>query len=240
MTAPKRPLLWHQGLFLQPQHFQQFDLYVQSLLSPFQNHLQPYFWGIADLKIQEAALQNRVFDVLNVEAVFPDGARAAFPGNAVLQARSFKDADFDPESGKPFRVYLALQKLSPAGKNAASTRGTEDLYGIGARFASHEEPEPVEDLYVGGPAAKARYMNYVLKLFWESELAQLGDYQLLPIAQLELEGDRVRLAPSFLPPTTHVSGQRGFAPGAEKYPGIHPFPVPCSRNAQAVPRCSFH
>jgi len=32
---PAKPVLWHQGLFLQPQHFQQFDLYVQSLLISF-------------------------------------------------------------------------------------------------------------------------------------------------------------------------------------------------------------
>jgi type VI secretion system protein ImpJ len=206
MMAPKRPILWHQGLFLQPQHFQQFDHYVQSLLAPYQQHIQPYFWGIGNLGIQEASLQNRMFEVLNVEATFADGTRAAFPGNAVLQARSFKHVDLDLDGGKPFRVYLGLQKLSPAGKNAALTSGTEDLYGIGSRFVSPVEPEPVEDLYIGGPTAKARYMQYVLKIFWETEIEQLGEYWLLPVAQLELQGDLVQMSQEFVPPVPYISG----------------------------------
>jgi type VI secretion system protein ImpJ len=206
MMAPKRPILWHQGLFLQPQHFQQLDLYVQSLLSPFQQHILPFFWGVGNIRIQDAALQNKMFEILNVEAIFPDGTQAAFPGNAVLQARSFKKVDFDLEGGKPLRVYLGLQKINPAGKNAVSTKGTEDLYGIASRFVSPVEPEAVEDLYIGGLTAKARYMNYVLKIFWETEVEQLGDYLLMPVAQLELKGDRVQLSEEFVSPAACLSG----------------------------------
>ncbi len=205
MMAPKRPILWHQGLFLQPQHFQQFDIHVQSLLAPFQRHVQPFFWGVRRLDIQQASLTNRLFEIASVEAVFPDGSRAAFPGNAVIQARSFKDLDVDPDSAKPFRVYLGLRKMNPAGKNAVSVRGTEDLYSIPARFISDVEPESVEDMYIGGPAAKARYMQYVLKIFWESEVDQLGDYWLIPVAQLDLQGDRVQPAAQFIPPVADIA-----------------------------------
>jgi len=68
------------------------------------------------------------------------------------------------------------------------------------------EPEVVEDLYVGGRTAKTRYMNYVLKIFWETEVEQLGDYLLLPVAQLELKGDRVQLSEEFAPPVADLSG----------------------------------
>lgn len=206
MMSHQRPILWHQGLFLQPQHFQQFDLYVQSLLSPFQRHMQPFFWGVGNLRIQEASLQNRKFEVLSVEAIFQDGTQAAFPQNAVLQARSLENVQLDLEGGKPFRVYLGIRKPNPAGKNTLSTKGVEDLYSVGTRYISHVEPEPVEDIYIGGPTAKARYMNYVLKIFWETEVEQLGDYWLLPVAQLELHGDQVRLSRSFVPPVAHISG----------------------------------
>ena len=56
----ERPLFWHEGLFLQPQHFQLEDLHFQSLLTPFHRLLQPYFWGIGDLDIQEAALLDKL------------------------------------------------------------------------------------------------------------------------------------------------------------------------------------
>ena len=51
----QRPLFWHQGLFLQPQHFQLADLYFQSLLTPLHNFLQPYLWGVQRWEIAEAA-----------------------------------------------------------------------------------------------------------------------------------------------------------------------------------------
>lgn len=206
MATSKRPVLWHQGLFLQPQHFQQFDHYVQSLLEPVQTHMKPYFWGVADLEIQESALQNRMFEVLNAATIFPDGTRATFPGNAVLQPRSFKDVPVETEAGKPFRIYLGLRKFSLSEQNATSIDGTEDLYSIATRFVTDVSPELVADLYVGGPAAKTRYLNYVLKIFWETEVPQLGNYWLVPVAQLELDGDQVRLTRSFIPPAPSVSG----------------------------------
>ncbi len=206
MTESRRPILWHQGLFLQPQHFQQMELHFQAMLNPLRQHIKPYFWGIAGLELQPEALQNRMFEVISVDAIFPDGTRAVFPGNAVLQPRSFDNVDFGQEGSRPFRVYLGLKKFSPAARNATSTRGTEDLYSIATRFVSADEPEDVEDLYLGGPPAKARFLDYVLKIFWESELEQLGDYWLLPVARLELEGDRVRQVPDFIPPAFSISG----------------------------------
>ena len=206
MTQSKRPILWHQGLFLQPQHFQQMELHFHCLLEPFQKHCQPYFWGIADFELQPDTLQNRLFEVTGVDAIFPDGTRTVFPGNSVVQPRSFEDVDFDREGARPLRVYLGLKKFRPARRNATSTRGEEDLHSIATRFISADEPEDVEDLYLGGPPAKARYLEYVLKIFWEGEVEQLGDYWLIPVAELELEGERVRQVEDFIPPAFSIDG----------------------------------
>ena len=85
----KRPLFWHQGLFLQPQHFQLKDLHDQSLLTPLHKYLNPHFWGIADIEIQQAALGNYSFDLSRGAFLFPDMTFAVFPDNAVIQARTF-------------------------------------------------------------------------------------------------------------------------------------------------------
>jgi type VI secretion system protein ImpJ len=206
MTESKRPILWHQGLFLQPQHFQQFDLYLQSLLTPFRQNYLPFFWGVSKIQIQESSLQNRMFEVSQGEVFFQDGTWTVFPGNAVVQSRSFENIELELEGEKPFRVYLGCQKLNPAAKNVTSTKDVEDLYAAGTRFISPIEPEDVKDLYFGGSSAQTRYMSYLLKFFWETEVEQLGDYWLIPIAQLELEGDHVRLSRNFVPPTVCVSG----------------------------------
>ncbi len=103
----ERPLFWHQGLFLQPQHFQLEDVHFQSLMTPFHRFLQPHLWGTGDLEIQKAALGNRSFDLLRGEFLFPDMTYVVFPGNALIEARSFDDAWV--EGGKP-QVMEKLQK----------------------------------------------------------------------------------------------------------------------------------
>ena len=61
----ERPLFWRQGLFLQPQHFQLLERYNQALFTSFYKYQQPYPWGIGKIQIQDAALDNQTFNLLN-------------------------------------------------------------------------------------------------------------------------------------------------------------------------------
>lgn len=205
MKDSARGLLWHQGLFLQPQHFQHLDLYCRSLLTPLSDYQRPYFWGVNRMQIEESSLKSRVFEVSQAEVLFRDGAWAVYPGNALLQPRPFKDIPFDFEGGNPLRVFLGIKKLDMAGVNVTSMSGTEDLNAIGTRFVSPIDPEEIKDLYVPGPSAQVRFMNYLLKIFWETEVEGLGGYQLIPIGQLKLEGKEIRLTPDFVPPVFALS-----------------------------------
>ena len=54
--AIQKPLYWHQGLFLQPHHFQQQDLTFQTWLTPLHAYAQPHFWGVGEFEIHRAAL----------------------------------------------------------------------------------------------------------------------------------------------------------------------------------------
>ena len=67
------------------------------------------------------------------------------------------------------------------------------------------DPEEVKDLHSGGPVGKIQRLYYVLKVFWETERDKLGDYLLLPVAQLERMGEEVRLSERFVPPSLALS-----------------------------------
>lgn len=64
---------WHEGMLLAPQHFQQFALRSEELLSYHTASATPFYWGIRHLKIDAALLVSGVFRVLELEAVMPDG-----------------------------------------------------------------------------------------------------------------------------------------------------------------------
>jgi len=51
-----RPVFWHEGLFLQPQHLQLEHQFFRSLLAPFHKFVAPHFWGIGGIQIAEAGL----------------------------------------------------------------------------------------------------------------------------------------------------------------------------------------
>jgi type VI secretion system protein ImpJ len=57
-----KPLFWHQGLFLQPQHLQLNSQYCERLSLPLKTYLQPYFWGVGSWQSPDKCPeQTRVF-----------------------------------------------------------------------------------------------------------------------------------------------------------------------------------
>ncbi|MCF8104198.1 MAG: type VI secretion system baseplate subunit TssK [Desulfohalobiaceae bacterium] len=200
----RRPIYWHQGLFLQPQHYQQLEQYFHSLLYPVNTYNQPSRWGLVRSEIQQEALNNRIFDMDKAELLFQDGSWVEFPGNAFLQSRSFEQAWIDDE--KPFTVYLGMRKFDPAANNAQVFQEKEQLGEYASRLVVAEDPEVCSDAYAGGPKAYIRKMSYLLKIFWEDEVEQLPNYHLLPVARLAREGQEVVLDKDFIPPVLCLSG----------------------------------
>ena len=199
----QRPLFWHQGLFLQPQHFQLLDLSFQSLLTPFHHFIEPHFWGVGEIEIQKAALGRRSFNVLKGNFLFPDGSYTVLPGNALLEARPFDEAWV--EGGKPFPVYIGIKKWDGARENVTILNKLENLSEVTTRFVTTADPEEVKDLHSGGPKGQVKRLFYVLKVFWETEWDQLGDYVLIPLAQLERAGEEIRLSEHYVPPCLTIS-----------------------------------
>ncbi|HPJ92390.1 MAG TPA: type VI secretion system baseplate subunit TssK [Deltaproteobacteria bacterium] len=199
----ERQLLWHQGLFLQPQHFQLSDRYYQSLLTPLYRYTNPHMWGVANMEIQHTALGTKSFHLLAGEFIFPDATYVVLPENALVQARYFEDEWV--EGGKPFTVYLGLRKWTNAGENVTALAAKENLSAVTTRFIAPEDPEEVRDLYQDGPSAQLKRLSYVLKIFWETEKDRFGDYEIIPIAQLERSGSEVVLSKTFIPPSLTIS-----------------------------------
>lgn len=202
MKAAK-PILWHQGLFLQPQHFQHNDFYLQSLVNPLQTYLQPYFWGVCGMSIEQNVLQNQIFELESGQFIFRDGTWTTFPGNAVIGPRSFKDHWKDPE--KPFHVYLGLHKWSQSGENVTVLKNQDEMPSARSRFVAEMNPDEIKDMYQMGAPAQIRFMNYDLKIFWETEMEGIADYYLIPLAKLENDGKEVKLSRDYIPPVVSVS-----------------------------------
>ncbi len=121
-----------------------------------------------------------------------------------MEARSFDTAWV--EGGKPLTVYLGLKKWNEAGENVTVLDTAGEPHGSDHPIRRQADPEEVKDLHSGGPKGQVKRLFHVLKVFWETEVEQLGDYLLVPVAQLERSGEEIKLSERFIPPCLTLSG----------------------------------
>lgn len=200
----KQGVYWHQGMFLQSQHFQISDLHNQFQNKPVQEAGLPHFWGVGALELVASATANRKVEVQSARLIFPDRSYVEFPGNAVIRSRPF-DVDW-VEGDKPFTVYLGLKTISSSEKNVTIAADLLEASGASTRYATLANPADSSDLYSEGPDAKVRTLLHVVKVFFESEIDKLQDHTLIPIARLVRDGDAIKLSGSFIPPAYALAG----------------------------------
>ena len=204
MMSLERPVFWHQGLFLQPQHFQLADRSFQAQFIPYQNYLAPHFWGVCRMEIGGDAQGMRSVEIKSGAFLFPDGTYAALPENALIRPRSFPEEL--PAHATPCTIYLGLKKWHHGAENVTTLETGAPLTGIPTRFAAPAEGAPRADLHAGGAQGEVRQLDLVLQLFFETEVGLLGDYLLMPVARLERGDDGLRLSRQFIPPCLTLAG----------------------------------
>lgn len=74
-------VIWHEGMFLQPQHFQQHDRYLEYLINYRHRMLNKNFWGFSELLLDFELLSVGKIGILIAVGVFPDGTTFNMPRN---------------------------------------------------------------------------------------------------------------------------------------------------------------
>jgi type VI secretion system protein ImpJ len=194
----ERPLFWHQGLFLQPQHLQLTTRYCEALNLPFKEYMQSHFWGVGSWQVQTTALDNHSFHLTEGKFLFPDMTYAVIGENALVMPRSF-DSQWE-EGSKQLGVYLGIRKFNGFGSNVTVIKDENSITEVATRWVTPHTTDQTPDLHQNGPAANIKKLQYVLKLFWETEKDRLGDYELIPLTRLEKDQDRIRFSRRDIPP----------------------------------------
>jgi len=96
-------VVWSEGLFLRPQHFQQQDRHMEWYVETRTQALGGLFWGFAQLELDSAALATGKIVLTVARGVLPDGTPFDFP--AAHPAPLALDI---PPDAKNAIVYLAL------------------------------------------------------------------------------------------------------------------------------------
>ncbi|MDO5704511.1 MAG: type VI secretion system baseplate subunit TssK [Paracoccus sp. (in: a-proteobacteria)] len=99
---------WKEGLFLQPQHLQQSDRYLEHLVQARTRAITPYPWGVSEMVIDRDRAQQGQIALRAVSGLMPDGTPFEAPGIAPLPR-----ALPVPDDAVGQFVWLTLPDLSP-------------------------------------------------------------------------------------------------------------------------------
>lgn len=201
-----RKVMWLEGAFLRPQHFQQQDRYFSSALTNRARMSQPYYWGFSELEIDEGQLAYGIVALRRCVGAFHDGEVFAWPpGDAY--AESMEPAaplavQVDKDAVGQI-VYLVIQPAA-AGVAVASRRRADGKSG-GTRYVI--EDVAVKDALMPGQGDDPIEVGRCDMRLVVGEVPSENTMMRLPIAQIAgIEApSTVRLDRDFVPTVTRLA-----------------------------------
>ena len=189
-------VIWSEGLFLRPQHFQQNVRYLEQYVEGRSRGLRPSAWGCDSLTVDQDMLRIGKVAISSARGVFPDGTPFNIP-----------DDDPPPtplelnENVRDEVVYLGL----PVRQQGTPEIG-EGLDGEGlARYVRREQS--VSDVSSSDLAAAPMHVGALrTRLLLHSD--QREEYACVPVAHIvEQEADKnVQLQNKFIPTVLNCQG----------------------------------
>ena len=186
MSAYNR-VIWSDGLFLQPQHFQQQDRAFERYIESRCHALTPFSWGLTEIEFESDLLRIGKIGLRRLAGVFPDGTPFRMPDDDPLPAAIDISGDVRSE-----RLFLAIPVRRP-GEVEATRGGADGLL----RYDIREEQ--ARNTVTGGEGAIVEVGTLRARLLLESEATEA--YACIPLAQIvECRPDRqVVLDDQFMP-----------------------------------------
>ena len=187
-------VVWSEGLFLRPQHFQQQERYLERYVETRCQALIPHSWGFAEVELERDLLSIGKVGLRHAVGVFPDGTPLRMPDDDPLPTPLDVDADVRDRV-----VYLALPLRRAQAADIERVAGSDELtrhqlHELEARDVASDSADPAL-LEVG--ALRTRFL-----LAGEVTAA----YSCIPLARVIecLPDKRVVLDDRFIPTVLQV------------------------------------
>jgi len=190
-------IVWHEGMLLAPQHFQQAEARVDALVAWHALAANPFGWGVRQLEIDTALLPAARFRVSALEAVLPDGTAVQYsaeqPAHGALELDLAAHAEA-LATGRPLDVYLAL----PIARSLREPSAAARFRSVGGAPVEDEVSEAVPadvprlvpnlSLAAGAPPSGLYTSLRLATVFRDNEVIKLGD-ALPPMLEVGKRGE---------------------------------------------------
>jgi type VI secretion system protein ImpJ len=195
-------VIWSEGTFLQPQHLQQHDRYLETYVEHRARGLRPHSWGFLEIALDEPLLELGKIAIRSAHGVLPDGTPLNCP------ARDPLPPPLDvPVTLRESLVMLALPVRRPGVDEADLSAGAADSL---ARYTAGELE--VKDSNASfDRTALIQIGRLRLQLLKEADVS--AAYAVLGVARVvERQADsRVMLDRRYVPPMLDVGADPTLA-----------------------------
>lgn len=154
---PTSKVLWGEGLFLRPQHFQRQDAYQEWRLSEGMRALHPYAWGVRNCRVDTDGLQSGVLRFDELQLVFADGEFYSAPNEDELP-EPFSLSSL-PESVTEMVFHAAIAPLRATGTNYSPDESSTDT---SVHYRRH--PVQANDLFTQAAQAEVSLLKRIVRI----------------------------------------------------------------------------
>ncbi|EAM2857711.1 type VI secretion system baseplate subunit TssK [Salmonella enterica] len=194
MYSEFQQIYWYSGVYLQPQHLQALDLHHSYMLSRHRQLAQPWNFGIIQCEIDSEILIDSCFKIERLQVVMPSGDYLEYPGNCALPVKYLREIWVQRE--KPISLWLALRRFDPRYANVGNKPSN--------RWINTAEEIMMKDVYFDGPECSISRILYNVQILTEDEAKSTVGCDLLPLAQLRCDNNRVYLDSDFCAPLLDI------------------------------------
>jgi type VI secretion system protein ImpJ len=189
-------VLWKEGMFLQPQHFQQSERYLLNLLAMRLANGVAAGYGFAECEIHGDAVANGTFTVSRAGGIMPDGTPFSIPSETIAPAAKPFGPHFSHDR-QSLDVYLGLPLVVDGRANIASN----DATGVNARYTP--QTVPVSDEGLGGQRKDIEIGNLNFTILYEDE--SRDNFTVLRVGRLKRNSSgQIEIDQTFVAPLLHV------------------------------------
>lgn len=192
-------ILWGEGLFLRPQHFQLQDSYHEQLLNYTIRSTVAHAYGIQSISFDQIQMSQQVLALEKIEMIWQDGEIYRAPSHDLLPQPILLD---HLKMHAEMQVYLALPVIQPNKPNVSFESSPQN-----GRY--HSYLHETHDLFTDASPAEItllrRRAEFKLFEFDSVPDTQMDGYIYLAIAKVKRKNSgQFELDNSYIPPILHI------------------------------------
>ncbi|MBZ5619133.1 MAG: type VI secretion system baseplate subunit TssK [Acidobacteriia bacterium] len=194
-------VVWSEGMYLGPHHFQAQSRYFEDSIQFATGSLWFSSFGLVGVELDAEALHNGTVSLVHARGILPDGLPFNMPeSDALPEPRAV--ADLFPPTRDFVTVMLAIPPRKPNGYNCAL-----DEDGAEARYVA--ESRVLSDENNGGDERPVRLGRKNLRLLMDTEPAR--DLLTVPIARVVRDhSGHFAYYQGFVPPVLQISASKSL------------------------------